>query len=55
MSVCWHGREFAFVNPAYQERIGDIAAQSCTVTSRGYASYASRSTPAQARGGSCWG
>ena len=26
MSVCWHGREFAFVNPAYQGRADDIAA-----------------------------
>jgi hypothetical protein len=26
MSVCWHGRELAFVNPAYQGRIDDIAA-----------------------------
>jgi hypothetical protein len=26
MSVCWHGREIAFVNPAYQGRVDDIAA-----------------------------
>ena len=26
MSVCWHGRELAFVNPAYQGRVDDIAA-----------------------------
>jgi hypothetical protein len=26
MSVCWHGRELAFVNPAYQGRVEDVAA-----------------------------
>jgi hypothetical protein len=26
MSVCWHGRELAFVNPAYLGRVDDIAA-----------------------------
>ena len=26
MSVCWHGRELAFVNPVYQGRADDIAA-----------------------------
>jgi hypothetical protein len=26
MSVCWHGRELAFVNPAYLGRVEDVAA-----------------------------
>ena len=26
MSVCWHGRELAFVHPAYLGRVDDLAA-----------------------------